>query len=87
MGLLPKIDLDIAHTVNEFLTLLKDMNQKLDTLIDLQRDAASADRLARATDRRQAADAAPVCGACDQIGRLLCPDHGPKPRPTLDQTR
>jgi hypothetical protein len=60
MGLLPKIDLDIAHTVGEFLGLLKDMNQKLDTLIGLQRQAV----------------AEPVCGACDQIGRLHCPEHG-----------
>lgn len=37
---LPGIDLgglNIAETVGEFLTTLKDMNAKLDTLIELQR--------------------------------------------------
>lgn len=34
---LPKIDFDIGHTVNEFLTTLRDISAKLDTLIELQR--------------------------------------------------
>jgi len=67
MGLpgLPKINLDIAETVNTFLTLLRDMNDKLDVLIELQ----------RGPDR---------CGACDQVGRLSCPSHGPVRVPSVE---
>lgn len=38
MGLLPKLDLDVKETVREFLDVLRDMNAKLDTLIELQRE-------------------------------------------------
>lgn len=39
MGLpgLPKLDINIGETVETFLTLLRDMNDKLDVLISLQR--------------------------------------------------
>ncbi|AHJ88386.1 hypothetical protein CG91_gp086 [Mycobacterium phage 39HC] len=60
MGLLPKIDLDVAATVKDFLAALHSIDRKLDILIDLQRQALPT----------------PTCGACDQIGRLHCPEHG-----------
>lgn len=37
MGL-PKLDFDIASTVTDFLTLLRSIDSKLDTLIDIERD-------------------------------------------------
>lgn len=37
MGL-PKFDLDIATTVAEFLTLLRNIDAKLDKLIEIERD-------------------------------------------------
>ncbi|QFP94699.1 hypothetical protein I5G59_gp79 [Mycobacterium phage LilMcDreamy] len=62
---LPKIDLDIGHTVNEFLTLLREMNSKLDTLIEIERDRAGL----------------PTCAECDVKGRLHCRLHGPEGGP------
>ncbi len=56
MSLFPKIDFDIPHTVNEFLTVLRNIDAKLDTLIEEQQEAnrsATMDRLGRTTRERQ----------------------------------
>jgi hypothetical protein len=34
---LPKLDLDISSTISEFLALLRSMDAKLDTLIEIER--------------------------------------------------
>ena len=88
MGLLPKIDIDIVSTVNEFLTVLRSIDGKLDELLEEQREAnrgATIDRLGRASRDRIAADerrgphGGPVfCSECDEVGRLRCTAHGPE---------
>jgi len=77
MGLpgLPKIDIDIKGTIEEFLTLLRDMNAKLDVLIELQQGVVDPE------------DQAEFCSSCDQMGRLRCPTHGQTMVPTLGSTR
>ncbi|QWY84424.1 hypothetical protein SEA_KNOCKER_82 [Mycobacterium phage Knocker] len=73
MGLLPKIDLDIVATVTEFLTVLRSIDTKLDTLIELQSQqivdntrgrvlAASRDR--RDQDAKRAHTAHCVANTC-----------------------
>lgn len=78
MGLLPSFDLgfDVKATVMEFITVLRSMEAKLDTLVDIERDKVTQARLAKATAARQAAESAP-CLQCEVIGRLRCNVHGP----------
>ncbi|UXE04454.1 hypothetical protein SEA_FUNSIZED_83 [Mycobacterium phage Funsized] len=79
MGLLPKIDLDIVHTVNEFLTVLRSIDGKLDELLDEQREAnrnSVLDRLGRTTRERMAFDrTAPDAAPADcSLGYSGCTD-------------
>ena len=63
------VGLDIPETVREFLTVLRNIDSKLDTLIEEQQEAnrnSVMDRLARATRDRQAFDAA----RGDQLARV-----------------
>lgn len=53
MGLLPNIGVDVPQTIRDFLAALHEINHKLDTLIELQRDQGSTERLARVTAARQ----------------------------------
>jgi hypothetical protein len=72
-------DIDVKATIDKFLAVLTAMNAKLDTLIELQSTAVA--------DDDPAAQAPPFCSDCEQIGRLRCPTHGPKPVPALGETR
>jgi hypothetical protein len=72
MGFLPNINIDIAETVREFLTVLRSIDDKLDLLIELQTAAALPPD---------------TCTECEQVGRLRCPRHGPVKVPTLDVVR
>lgn len=66
-------DLDVAATVQEFLTLLRGMDSKLSELLELEKAREARER--------------GVCGDCEQVGRLRCPRHGPVMVPTLESTR
>jgi hypothetical protein len=78
MGLLPKLDFDILATVNEFLTILRSMDNKLDTLIAIERDRDAQAR----KDKGQ-----PACRDCNEGGRLRCPKHGPVKVPGVGPVR
>lgn len=67
MGVFPNFGIDVSATVNEFLTLLREMNEKLDTLIDLQR----GEKLARVTSARHAHDQTGLCRWCERR-RSVC---------------
>ncbi|QSM00029.1 hypothetical protein SEA_AELIN_90 [Mycobacterium phage Aelin] len=76
MGLMPNLGgLDVAKTVGEFkdamitmVTLLRETNRKLDTLIEIEQAKATAQH-----NERPAA----LCLDCEDVGRLLCHTHGP----------
>ncbi|QHB37397.1 hypothetical protein I5G58_gp095 [Mycobacterium phage BirdsNest] len=69
-----KLDINIKETVDRFLGLLEGMDSKLGELLEIEK-------------RREERETAHVCGACDQVGRLACPTHGPVRVPTLDSQR
>jgi hypothetical protein len=71
MGLLPSFGgIDAASTVTEVVGLLTAIRDNLETLIEQNRSAASAQRLGRVTDARQAAERRARSIATD-IGQAL----------------